>query len=77
MNTLQAHAREILEAFTAKGIRATTDPRNLAIPGAFLAPNEIKATNLDPAGLTITWDVYLVALITVSMFTTWGSCSIR
>ncbi|MDD7554544.1 MULTISPECIES: hypothetical protein [Schaalia] len=61
MSLLASAALDLTKALDDLGIRAVTDPRDLDLPGVYLAPNEITTTTLDGAGLAVSWDVYLVA----------------
>lgn len=61
MGIVTAAAAELVECLNELGISTTSDPRNLTIPGALVAPHDIKASTLTPGHIEITWDVYLVA----------------
>lgn len=61
MGIMTAAAAEIVECLNGLGISTTSDPRNLTIPGALVAPKEARASTLSLGSIEITWDVYLVA----------------
>ena len=61
MSLLTAAALDLIKALDGLGVRAVTDPRDLDLPGAYLAPNEIATPTLDGTSLTVSWDVYLIA----------------
>lgn len=61
MGIITTAAAELVEHLNGLGISTTSDPRNLTIPGALVAPQDVKASTLAPGHIEIAWDVWLVA----------------
>lgn len=59
MSALDEAATELAAQLTGWGVRTVTDPRDLDLPGGWLAPGTIASTLA--GGLAIDWDLYVVA----------------
>lgn len=72
MNTLETAANGIKQLFKTWGIKLSTDPRYLELPGAIAMPNRIECNRLNNGILTIEWEVYLTAPDSDNPFTSLG-----
>lgn len=53
--------QDIADMVTAAGVPAAVDPRNLALPGAWVTPGLVSFDTLDADKALMRFDVYLVA----------------
>jgi len=60
MSQLSAALDDVVTALRGAGIRATTDPRDLSLPGAWVTVHDVEAATLC-GGLAIRADVCLLA----------------
>jgi len=61
MLTIGTALQDIADQITAAGVPATTDPRNLNLPGAWVTPGTVSFDVLDAQTAFMRFDVYLVA----------------
>lgn len=61
MSTLTEAATEVAAMLTNWGVPTVTDPRDLNLPGAWLAPAHIDYQTLTTGPLRVEWDLYLLA----------------
>ncbi len=61
MTTLADIIAATLTTLADHGITATTDPRDLTVPGVLLMPDRIEINSLDRTGITASWEMWLVA----------------
>lgn len=60
MSALETAQTDVLALFADAGLTAVSDPRNLALPGAWITPSTITPATL-AGSWRIEWEVYLVA----------------
>ena len=61
MSALSQAAAETAAMVTTWGVPTVTDPRDLNLPGAWLAPSQIEHETLTTGPLRVAWDLYLLA----------------
>lgn len=61
MSALAQAAEETAAMLTDWGVHTVTDPRDLNLPGAWLAPSQIDYQTLTTGPLRVEWDLYLLA----------------
>lgn len=61
MSALAQAAEETAAMLTDWGVTTVTDPRDLNLPGAWLAPSQIDYQTLTTGPLRVEWDLYLLA----------------
>ena len=60
MSALDSAQADVAALFKAEGLHVVTDPRDLALPGAWITPSTISPATLSGTW-RVEWEVYLVA----------------